>query len=307
MVTTLTGANSFDLKSQLEDIKDTFKKHSDDLAIEKVSVDEIDFEDFKQSLFGNSLFAEKRLVILDKPSVSKQFVESAEELISNLPETTDLVIIEPAIDKRSSYFKLLKKTNFIECAPLGVDKLTEWIKLTFKDRGGEISHSDAQYLIERVGDDQLMLSNEIDKLVLYSSKVTKEIIDLLTVESTSTTVFNLLDAVFANNIKSALSIYDKQRKLKVEPVEILAMFVWQLQLISLCLSAEKVSVGQLASQTNISPYPLTKAKQIASRLTLPVMKTLVSNLLQIDYLSKTISYNLDQALQNFIVETATSF
>lgn len=307
MVTTLTGSNGYILKEKLDSLTNEFKRSNDHLAIERISVDEIDFDDFKQSLLSSSLFSENRLVILDQPSSSKQFIELAEEIINSIPDSTHLIIIEPTLDKRSTYYKLLQKTNFIDCSALKESDLVKWAKAKVKESGGLINDSDVSYLIERVGEDQLLIDHEIEKLLIYNNQIDRETINLLTVESPSNTIFHLLDAVFAKRLKSALSIYDTQRKLKVAPEQILAMFVWQLQIISVCLSAKGTSTSELASKSKLSPYSLNNAMKIARNLNLTTLRDLISNLLDIDYLSKTISYDLDQALQNFIIEAATSF
>jgi DNA polymerase-3 subunit delta len=306
MVTTLSGDSGFLIKTKLSVLVEDFKKKHDQLGVERVTVEDLDFSDFKQSLLSYSLFATSRLVILDQPSASKQFVEEVEEIINSLPETTDVIIIEPSLDKRSSYYKFLKKNNFIVCDNLEGNQLIQWLVDTANKVGGSISSSDAQYLIDRVGDDQLLLNNEIEKIVLYDEKIDRASIELLTVESPATTIFQLLDAAFNNQSKLALSIYDNQRKIKVQPEQILSMFVWQLQLVAVCLSATNQNISELASNTKMSPYSLGKSMQVAKRIDLEKLKKMVKNLLNIDYMSKTISFDLDQALQNFIIETAIS-
>lgn len=306
MITTLIGNNEYLLKAKLGELVDKFKENNDQLAVEKIELDQIDFDEFKQSLLNYSLFSESRLVILDQPSVNKLFAESIEEIVNSLPETTQLIIVEPNIDKRLVYYKFLQKTNLIDCQDLNEAKLISWVVEEAKRLKGTINSSEAKYLIERVGPNQLLISHELEKLVLYNDKIDKQTIDLLTEPSPSSTIFQLLDAAFNNQSKLALSIYIGQRKLKVQPEQILSMFVWQLQIIALCLSAQNQNISELASKTKTSPYSLGKAMQIAKRLDLNSLKRMVGNLLNIDYLSKTISYDLDQALQNFIIETAIS-
>ncbi len=52
--------------------------------------------------------ASKKLVVLRAPSANKQFVEQVETILASVSDTTDVIIIEPKLDKRSAYYKFLK-------------------------------------------------------------------------------------------------------------------------------------------------------------------------------------------------------
>src|SRR5579884_1576411 len=113
MAVTLTGPNQFALRLALEQLTADFVKEHGDIAVERLRGDELSFERLQESLQSSPFLASKKLVVLHEPSLNKQFMEQAERLLSQAPETTEIILVEPKLDKRSSYYKvLLKVTDF---------------------------------------------------------------------------------------------------------------------------------------------------------------------------------------------------
>src|SRR5262245_3457600 len=115
MIVCLTGANSFLLQSELNRLVQEFTDEHSDLGLEKIDGEEAEYDRIREALESLPFLASKKMVVLRSPSSTKEFTENAEKLLKELPETTDLIIVEPKLDKRLSYYKLLKKiTDFKE-------------------------------------------------------------------------------------------------------------------------------------------------------------------------------------------------
>lgn len=160
------------------------------------------------------------------------------------------------------------------------------------------------YLIERVGVNQQLLSNELTKLAAYGPNITKESIDLLTEPTPQSTVFQLLDAAFAGDGKKTLAIYQEQRAGKLEPQALIAMLTWQFHVVAVVKAAGKRSDADIAAETKISPFVIRKSKQISNNLTTSRLKLLLSQLLQLDIKTKTTTLDADDALQAFLLHIA---
>ena len=167
--------------------------------------------------------------------------------------------------------------------------------------GGKISSSDANYLIDRIGLNQAILASELEKLVLYDPKVSRESIDLLTEKTPQSKIFDLLDAAFGGNKVQALALYEEQRAQRVEPQAILALIAWQLHLLALAKYGAGKSSGQIAKDAKINPYPVTKAQSLARKIADERLVKLVNEAAQIDYDSKTSVVDIDEALKNFVI------
>ena len=276
--------------------------HSD-LALERIDAEEEEFNRLLESLTSLPFLADKKMVVLRRPSANKQFIEEAEKLLAEIPETTEVIIVEPKLDKRLTYYKLLKKsTNFREYKQLDVAGLARWLVNEAKAKGGSLNQRDAQYLVERVGLDQQLLGNELEKLLLYNTTVTRETIDLLTEATPQSTIFELLESAFSGNAKRAMELYREQRALKVESPQIIAMLAWQLHILALIKAAGDRSADAIASEAKLSPFVVRKSQAIAHKLTIAELKQLVAELLDIDARSKRTNLDIDEALQNYLLK-----
>lgn len=307
MLITLAGENSFGLGVELQKITAAFLAAHDEFGVERLDGEEVEFGRLQEALTSLPFLADKKLIVLRRPSANKQFTEQAEELLTGVPETTDVVIIEPKLDKRLAYYKLLKKsTDFREFKELDVAGLVRWLVAEATVKQGKITLADASYLVQRVGTNQQLLANELEKLLLHSNTITRQSIDLLTEATPQSTIFELLEAAFAGNRKRTLQLYSEQRALKVEPPQIVAMLAWQLHIVALIKAAKDRSVDQIAGEAKLSPFVVKKSQSIARRLTLAELRALIQDLLAIDARSKSKGLDADEALQNYLLQLASA-
>lgn len=306
MVITLTGENAFLLQQELRKLVSGFLAEHGDMGLERLDGDEAEYIRIQGALTSLPFLANKKMVVLRAPSANKRFVEEAEKLLAYIPETTDVIIVEPKLDKRLSYYKYLKKsTDFHEFSQLDVNGLAAWLVQAAKERGGTLSSSDARYLVERVGANQQLLANELEKLLIHDPKVTRQAIDGLTEATPQSTIFQLLEAAFAGNTKRALQLYQEQRALKVEPPQITAMLAWQLHVLAIIKTAGDRSPAEIAKEARLSPFVVQKSATIALKMSLSELKKLIADLLKIDVRSKRESIDPDEALQHYLLSLAS--
>ncbi len=305
MIITLTGENSFGLQKDLDKLTGEFVKQHGDLALERLDGEEAEFGRLQEAITSLPFLVSKKLVVLRSPSTNKQFAEQAEQLLEQVPETNEIVLVEPKLDKRTAYYKLLKKqTDFREFPEVDQYGLAQWLAGEAKRQDGSLSSTDARYLIERVGTDQQLLSNELDKLLLYSSEVNHRTIDLLTEPTPQSTIFQLLEAAFAGNQKRTLQLYAEQRAQKIEPAQIIAMLAWQLHVLAIVKAAGDRSADNIAKEAKINPFVVRKSQGIARDLSLSEIKQLVNDLLKIDVAMKRTAIDADEALQHYLMTLA---
>jgi DNA polymerase III delta subunit len=303
MITSLVGSNAFLVQNKKNNIKNVYIAEYDDMGLEYIDGQEAAYERITEAVQSLPFLAAKKLVILQDPGANKQFLENTETLFSDIPEVTDVVIIESKPDKRTSYYKWLKKnTDFYECVELDARGLGKWIVEFAKDLGNDISTQDALYLVDRVGANQQLLSHEIEKLSLGGKKITRATIDMLTEKMPQSKIFDLLDVAFAGRTEEALRLYKEQRQARVEPQEILAMIGWQLRQIAVVKTAG--DKHDVVSEAKMSPYSVSKTKKIAHSITFSHLKQLVGAIVDLDVSSKSQPIDLDDALQTYILKIA---
>lgn len=284
MVITLTGANRFELQRELDGLVRAFLAEHDEFGLERIDGEEAEYDRLSEALTSLPFLADKKLVILRTPGANKQFAENIEALLSGVPESTDAVLVEPKLDKRSAYYKHLKKvTDYREFAELDANGLARWATEAAKAKGGNLSMGDARYLVDRVGASQQLLDQEIDKLILYKADITRQSIEALTEMAPQSTVFELLEAAFGGNSRRAMALYAEQRALKVEPQQIIAMLAWQLHIVALVKTAGNGRTPDaIAKEAKVSPYVVKKSGGIARSLSLAELKDQIASLLDID-------------------------
>jgi DNA polymerase-3 subunit delta len=307
MITTLTGENVFGLRRALNERVEAFINEYGDLALERLDGQDIEPARLQEALQSAPFLSNKKLIVLREPSKQKQFIDDAEHILGQTSESTDVIIVEPKLDKRLGYYKFLKSdTDFQTFPGLDGSALAHWLVGTAKATGGTLSQSDASYIVELVGPNQQHLSQEIEKLTLYNPKISRDTINLLVDPTPQSTVFQLIEAAFSGDIKKALSLYDEQRAMKVEPLNIVALLAWQLHILAIIKAAGDRSVDTIATEAKLSPYVVRKSQSIARQLTLAELKKLIADLLDIDIASKNTNLNIDDALKLYLIKLAHS-
>jgi len=302
MVTTLTGSNTHLLRQELQRWVDAFVAEYTDIGVEKLDGEEASYDRMREALQSLPFLASKKLVVLRTPSANKEFTEKAADLLANAPDTTDVLIIEPKLDKRSSYYKYLqKKTDYQEYNELDEAGLARWLVDQAKEQGGSLSQTDARYLTQRVGINQQLVGNELAKLINYDPKITRQTIDLLTDQTPQSTIFELLDAALSGKPKRALELYQEQRAMKVDPQQILALLSWQLHVLALVKVAGDKDAGMVAKEAKLNPFVVRKTQGIAKRMSLAEVKKLVQNTLVLDIRLKSEPIDADNALMQLLI------
>lgn len=302
MITTLSGANSFRLHHELQKKITNFVKLYGDFGLERFGAGECEYPKLAEAIQAMPFLSDKRMVIIETPSENKTLAEKIDVFLDGANEQTELIFVEPKFDKRSSLYKVLKKkTEFVEYAELDEHQLLGWMGEFIQSQGGSLTSGDARYLLQRVGPNQLRLSNELLKLLSYQSDVTKQTIELLTVSTPQSTIFELLEAAFAGNSGKVLAIYQDQRRQKVEPQAILALLIWQLHALAVVKSAGSDSAASIASQAKLNPFVVRKTQVLARGIPMVKVKNLVHQALALDIRLKSEQIDANAAMQNLLL------
>lgn len=302
MIITLTGSNSFLLLRRLNQLMADFTTENGDLAIERIDASDMEPQTIIDAVSSLPFLSNKKMVVLRELGNNKVASEHIEQIISATEPTTQLIIYEPVPDRRTSYYKILNtKTQLEEFKELDERQLVSWLMEESRQLNSEINMQDAKFLVDRVGANQAILDSELEKLTLYNSQINRQTIELLTEETPQSKIFDLLDAAFAGNKKRALDLYEDQRAQKVEPQAILALIIWQLHLLALAKYGADKAPGQIAKEAKLNPYPLTKAHNLAKKITSDRLREMVDEVTDIDYKSKISAVDIDEALKNFVI------
>lgn len=306
MLVTVTGTNDYARTQELQKLVAAFIAEYDDLALERLDGEEASAARMRESIASLPFLTPRKMVVLREPGKQKAFAEAITDVLTEASEATDLIIVEPKLDKRLTYYKTLKKqTDFREFTELDGNGLARWATEYVAAAGGTLTSADARLLVDRLGTNQQMLQNELDKLLAYDSTISRHNIELLTDRLPQSTIFELLDAAFAGKTARALELYHEQRALKVEPQAIIAMLAWQLHILALVKAAGSRSVDDIARMAKLNPFVVRKSQGLVRNITLTQLKRMIANLLQLDIQLKTTSIDANEALQLYLLRLHT--
>ncbi len=294
MILYLHGQNSFAISQQVRAITKKYTESTgSDGDMQNIDVHENGIQSLLSSLPIMPMFVTSRLIVVSNLAKSKPTAEEIDEIINNTAESTNLIILDPNPDKRTSVYKKLSKLKGAkEFKNLMGSELSKWVSSEAKNNQAEISPTDIKYLIDKVGEDQWTLANEIQKLASYNQKITKTTIDELAVPSLENNTFVLTEALASKDLARVLNLY-KEIKLQGHADQlILGAITYQYRTILLAL----LNNSELNSAYKMSPYALGKARSLANNYTLEDIKKAYKIISEADINTKTGELSSGEAM-----------
>lgn len=303
MVVTITGPNDYLRQQELTRRISDFVAEYDDMAVERFDGEEASADRICEALQSLPFLSARKLVVLREPGKQKAFAENIGDILADIADSNDVLIYEPKLDKRSTYYKTLKKaTDFQEYTGLDARDLASWAVEYSKQQEGSLSLADASFLVNRLGPNQQLLQSELQKLLTINPQISRQTIELLVEPTPQSTIFELLETAFNGRTLRAFELYKEQRALKVEPQAIIAMLAWQLHILAVVKAGGNRGVDEIAQTAKLSPFVVRKSQAMARRLELSRIKALIADLLRLDVQLKQSSLDADEALQHYLLE-----
>lgn len=264
MIVLLCGENDFDLRAELARLKGNF-----DGSAERFDASTLTNEQLADIFAGQSLFALKRLVIIDTPSANSSLWHDLPTWAARLSDDTELILVEPKPDKRTTTFKWLKKeTDVREFVPLearDTGRALTWLAAYARGKGVDLSKQQLTYLIDRAGVDQAELAQAVDKLQLVET-IDQNWIDAVVQPSLSHNVFMLFKTVLDGNAARLGSMIASLRQTE-DPYRLFGLVTSQLLQLALLVYSDG-NVAKVANDTNAkSSFPLQKMAPHARTMT----------------------------------------
>ena len=306
MIFVVCGANSYLRDSHVAKKVQSYQQAHGDMNFALLDGDTASYEAILEAATTLPFLADARMVVVKSFSACKQLIEQIEAFVAAAQsDDTDIILVDAKLDKRTSWYKYLTKhTTFQEFQPLDSHGVERWLVDEAGQRGGVLRPADARILVARVGEDQQLLSHELDKLLAYNPQINRATIELLCEPIPQSTIFMMVESLFAGDLQRALELYDDQRRQRVEPQAMLGMVVWQMHLVALAKTAGTKPAADIARQAGVSPFALQKAQTLARRLQIKDIKQLFGFLTQADLRSKSESIDVDRLMQTALMTIA---
>ncbi|CAG0931598.1 DNA polymerase III subunit delta [Thermoflexales bacterium] len=330
----LHGDNEFEISERVADFKQKIGDESmRDLNITLLDGRKTTLSEMQHAAEAIPFLADKRLVIVEglltrlasrKPKAgdddaapagaAKDFLNGLIDYVPRLPETTRLVFVEfQPVNPKHPLIKLAdqqKGKTVLDCRQPPAGELPRWISERAKKRGGSIEPGAAQRLAALSSGDLRRLDSEINKLLTYVNvqrSVTEKDVNLLVSDASTSSVFNLVDALGKRDGKRAIHELHHLLDQGENPLGLLAMIVRQYRLLILVkeLQARNLSPDAMAKELGQHPFAIKKINEQARHYQdLSQLEVIYRRLLEIETEIKTGQTSDVLALDLFVAGVA---
>jgi len=135
-----------------------------------------------------------------------------EKYISNPADSTVLVLVHEGEIKKleTKFYKaLIEKKWLFEASALKEEELSNWVRRYLSDKEKTISNEDTGFFIDVIGDNRDLMQMQLDKIITFlgeKKEVTYEIIKAQVYQARRYNVFDLFNAISANDRKKSFKI-----------------------------------------------------------------------------------------------------
>jgi len=170
----------------------------------------------------------------------------------------------------------------------------------------QISNNTINLLIDRVGKNLAILSQEVDKIITYKNddiNITDNDIINITNKSFEIDIFALIESIINKAKEKALNIYYEMLKYNEEPIKIIVMLANQFRIIyqSKEMYKKGYTESDIASTLGIHPYRIKLALNKAKEYNSKDLLTYIKKLSELDIGIKTGNINKEIGLELFII------
>lgn len=286
-----TGENSFALReAKMRWIGEFVKKHGEDNCV-RVDGAKASVRDLLDDVSVQPFLAAKRLVVLDgAPSCNAEEVRT---LASQIHPDVILLIVDPKLDKRTSGAKeFLKACEVKEYPPLKGKAISDWVVSLAQKRQASFDTSALSLLLEYIGEDQDLLSQEVEKLIIaaHGRVITKEDIEFLCVPTDEGIVWRITDLLSAGHHQEALLYAHRLLDRGGDAYglwAILLSFLRNVIAVKAAVSAGVTSPSAVAEETGVHPFALRSLLPYAKKTAIEELRQILSWVTQADTDLKT--------------------
>jgi len=310
MIFFIYGTDHYRCHNQLKALKKQFitkRDQSGGLNVITIDVANFDFDHFKQELMTVPFLGEKKMVVIKNILSQKKKYEPVNKFIKgrefdNVLIFIDLLINEKKAWPKGDFFNYLKKQKFVwHFDLLNNLELEKWIKQICAENNIKIDQQAVKELSLRVGNDLQTMEMEIKKLSAYKygDKINATDVRLIVKAKFDENIFNLIDAIAGKNKKLGLKLIADQLNSGQSPLMISTMIIRQFRIIIQLKDSRPAGL-------NLHPFVITKASNQAKNFSWPALKSIYSDLLDLEKSLKLNSKDPELLFDMFIIKNCSA-
>lgn len=275
-----------------------------DFNFSQFDLEEIPIEIALEDVETLPFIGERRLVFMQNPyfltaektkSKVEHSIKRLEAYLADPVPYSIVVFTAPyeKLDERKKITKQLKRqATIVEAKKLKEHELKSWIHDKMNVAEVDMSDQAIERVLELAGTDLMMLTNELDKMLLYvgeTKKIDVTIVEKLVAKSLEQTIFTLVDWMLQRNIEKTITLYHDLIQQNEEPIKILSVMAGQVRLMYQIkeLSRQGYSQQKMASILKVHPYRVKLAQEKTNQFQEQELLSFMNELAEADYKMKT--------------------
>ncbi len=309
----IIGPNTFRRDLELQELSNNFVQNGGG----KDQISKYDFSDFdritelEDEVKNVSLFSPMKLSIINGFIKEKVPEESLESLADTADQNSWIIFVDSEARANSKVVKNLKnkEAEVMIFKEISGSELQSWVLERAEKYKLKISASQANLLIDRVGESQQQIDSELKKLSAFAAgsnasgqdgnEITDQDIKDLVEATPRSSVFAMLDAINRGDIHSANELFEDQLSQGEPAQKIWAMIIWQITQLAIVVDQKGRPAQEIATNYGVSTYTQRKLSLAASKLSKRDIRELVAEIADIDASSRTSS-NINLLIGYFI-------
>ena len=282
MIYLLHGDNEFEKRAALAALvgdADVMRRDGEALTL----------ADIQEITIGQTLFTQSSVYVISRLSENSDIWMQLPEISFDNDNT--IILVENKLDKRTKTYKWLQKTaktqEFVALGDRQKPQLITWCETQAHERGYKLTRKQIGMLIDRLGFDQLRLSNFLDQLAL-AEKITDELINDLVPLARSENVFDLFVAALSKDYETVHNIisYLESESGTDGAYQTMGLLASQAtNMAALVLSGGDNNM--VAADLSVNPYVLQRLSSSARTIDGERLKQINNALFQADLQMKT--------------------
>jgi DNA polymerase-3 subunit delta len=320
IVTILHGDDDYQINLNVAEIVRLMGEPSmADLNTSRLDGASAGLDEIKNNAATLPFLADRRLVILTHPLArgSKALSDKMPAMLNELPESAALVLVVNDFFERKDWTTLpanhwlrswarsagARAVLITRQLPRD-DQMVGWILEQAKSLKGQFEPRAAGELASHVGNDTRVAALEVEKLLTYvdfKRPVNADDVNLLTINTNSVKIFDMVDAVAQQNSRTAVRLLHKLLE-QQEPISLFFMIVRQFRLLIQVreILDEGGSAQQIEQEMKQPGFVARKLADQAQRFSMTRLESIYQRLFEMDEAMKTSQVSLDLSLDTFI-------
>ncbi|MGL4184020.1 MAG: DNA polymerase III subunit delta [Metamycoplasmataceae bacterium] len=250
--------------------------------------DDSSFSDIIDSIINTSLFNDKKLIILNDINFN---ISQQEQIISFLKKEENNIVLfvlnrkEKDLDKKNILISfLLKEANSFYFNKVEEKDLPNKIIELVEEKGGKINKLNAIYLASKLPNEMLIISSEIEKLLINDEEINEEIIDSLVTKYQTKNIYGFLNAL---NNKDSLQVFKEYQEKINHGEEILSLISSISTILIICseidvLKKQKKSLNEISEIMGIHNFRIENGNKLLIKMGIKKIDELLFSLAELD-------------------------